>query len=75
MGRQYVSRAERAKLQRIYALDLGTTTFNSRSRMKTNFKKTKKGREELYTFPVYTNYRESDLITILGNDSAEKTKL
>jgi len=43
--------------------------------MKTNFKKTKKGREELYTFPVYTNYRESDLITILGNDSAEKTKL
>ena len=60
MGRQYVTRKERAKLQRIYALDLGTTTFNSRSRMKKNFKKTK-GKDEKYSFPIYTSYRDFDL--------------
>ena len=70
MTRQYITREERTKLQRVYSLDLGTTTFNSRTKMSKKFGKY--AGDELYSFPIYTSLRQKDLDKALAADSANK---
>ena len=72
MTRQYITKEERTKLQRVYSLDLGTTTFNSRTKMSKKFGKY--AGDELYSFPIYTSLRQKDLDKALVADSTNKEK-
>jgi len=72
MTRQYITKEERTKLQRVYSLEYGTTTFNSRTKMSKKFGKY--AGDELYSFPIYTSLRQGELKTALVADSTNKEK-